>query len=1138
MKSGRFLALGALVLGALVLGACLSPPARAVTVDYYLWTGIGNGWKGGVTPPWDGTAALVFGHSVRNRVPLPGDVTVNSLHFLGEEEFEFFSGLPATLSINNGIGAEEASFAHVDFGANLSVQIVNNQAWHLGDNGSAILHGPLAGSGSMFFTGTGFPALILANLTGTPSTFSGNLFLDPWYAGSTPGMAPRLSVWGANSIGTGQITFGNGGTLTTHLGPTLPNNFVFNDGALLPGQTAHHSIAVRVWDAPGTTLAGNITLANDTVLVPLAAWSNKLDLQLPHHTGALPLPGPQSRHPLILAGAIGDDGNARSLKIAATPGLVIVTGTASTYSGGTVVDGTLVFGSNASVPSSGMIQVGKPLFSSGGYVGLGDVSPGAFATFLGKISPTSVGAVGVDTLPGQPIAVLQDAVNLALEGFDPYMNFGNGIRLGTATRAILRGSITPTSSNYYFGNGGGTLYVQSPLTDLYGMASELVMHSWNIAPLTLFVQAGPSNEGGPYYTGRTFVSASLLVFDTGFLPTGELWADGISQSVGSSYIGRTQQVDISTQGFLAKFRKANTWGIIGFDTQEGSEQTATYSDEIDLTGFHDGVFLGTATSAILSGNIIPSTIGNAYNAANSIRLTAARGGQLYVNSLIGDLNDGTTPVGTIIGPPSQSEVMGNGTVTLAASNTYTGGTTINNFGNITAVAGTSTAFGSGAITLAAQGGIVGLAAGAPGLELGNDFVFAPPGSRGTAKLSLVGANNFTLSGNISGPVATGMESAGTIQLALPIEVTLTGDNSGFSGYFEAINGRFHFDHNAATGLGAIRFIGAAGTATFNAGGTAANPVLYGLEGAGGTVVLPNGTNLTINLDHPHADYDFGGYIGGDDHTVTTASLTVTGSGGEGGTDFLYLYGSNQYSGGTLITGQSALGLGHASAAGSGPITIDTTDGGLALNAEVVLGNAITLTRGGLAGLGTFSPSAFNGAAGGPIVIGANNVVLAGIPGDHFVAGSLTFGLDTVFQAGGAYQWVLSNPEDPDAYSLLNISGTLDLSPLGAGQFLIAAETVDADGNEGESSGALVYGQNYSLKIISTTGGLIGFEASDFVLDVSNFQQGAIPANLFSLSADANSIYLNFVAVPEPSTWALMIVGAGFLGLAAWRRRRA
>jgi threonine dehydrogenase-like Zn-dependent dehydrogenase len=43
---------------------------------------------------------------------------------------------------------------------------------------------------------------------------------------------------------------------------------------------------------------------------------------------------------------------------------------------------------------------------------------------------------------------------------------------------------------------------------------------------------------------------------------------------------------------------------------------------------------------------------------------------------------------------------------------------------------------------------------------------------------------------------------------------------------------------------------------------------------------------------------------------------------------------------------------------------------------------------------------------------------------------------------------------------------------------------------------------------------------------------------FLVTQDATHLYLNFTAVPEPSTWALLVTGAGLIGLTALRRRRA
>ncbi len=1106
--------------------AVLALTARAQT--NYFWSGIGTGWQGQVTPTNSSTDELYFLNNVLPTIPMSGITTADNLIFADNDDY-VLSGT-TTLTLTNGFNifsTGSGGYNRVKFGSGITLDLTgSNSIWDSGYN-SVIISGKVTGANA-----TPLQLNLTSDNNGSSSFIFNNSSPANDYTGGTvinsvgTNGGGTVAFWNSTPFGatSGGVTITNGVYFAAHNTLTLANNFTVTS-------TSSNPWAFRNWDAP-LTLSGSITLASNAFFNSRYAFAA---LPASNNEGSYPIPGPLTRNPTIITGNVGEAAGGTMLTVSG-PGITILNPTtgSNTYTGGTTVFGTLIFASSNALPATGAVQVGSTNTNfASGYAGSADGAAGHFATFLSKLSPTSSGAVGIDTLPGFSTVVLGDNINLT--GFTTTAQ--DGIRLGTATSAFLTGTITPQGNNYHFGNGGGTLTVVSNLANITP-PSKVVLDDNSIVPLKLFLQ------GSNTYTGGTFANAGFIIFDgAAAIPaSGQLNPGGSSTSVGNSYIGYTDSTGTTPAAFLAKFNAGTTWGIIGFDTHPFNS-TVTISSPINLTGFNDGVYLGTATSAKLTGSITPSTVTNSYNTANTLRFTAGNGGTLTVNSP-------TSLSGAVkveIGTPaslSSSPAYSDGTVILDGNNIYSGGTTLHPDNGITLGLTNNNALGTGTLTIGTSTGVVGVAglqATTGGVVVPNAINFVNPNytTNSSASLAFTGSQSFELAGALtSGPI-TGQSTPANLILynSSPINVTLSGDNSGYFGSIQAFNGTLFLANNTgginnAAGRGPLSLESPSATVQFT--GSATNEVLYGLKGAAGSLVLPSNSNLTVYTDNANTlngGFEFGGVISG-----SGATLTVDGT--STNTEILYLYGNNTYNGGTSITGNGALGLGTGNSAGTGAITINAPQGGLVINTGVTLTNPIILTAGGLGGLGTFAPSKFNFVVGGPITIGANQKILPGIPGDNQkTPGTLTLQSNVIFANGGTYGWVLQDSTLSDGYSQLQITGNLDLTTISAASFTMQLYSVDAYGAPGYAN--LTLGQSYMLPFLHTTGTISGFSPTLFTFDVSKFAGGVIPTNQFSVSIDGTNqtLYLNFTAVPEPSTYALLGLGLGVVILPVLRRRK-
>ena len=274
-----------------------------------------------------------------------------------------------------------------------------------------------------------------------------------------------------------------------------------------------------------------------------------------------------------------------------------------------------------------------------------------------------------------------------------------------------------------------------------------------------------------------------------------------------------------------------------------------------------------------------------------------------------------------------------------------------------------------------------------------------------------------------------------------------------------------------------------------------NQTVASLASNGGTgSIVDNGTGagtdtLTINGS---ATTNFGLVI------AAGASRTVALTLAAGNTGTLGLSGANTYTGATTIsggklrltnaTGTSATGTGLVTLNGGPATTLSGTGfstGMLTVTAGSRLAPGVNTggTNGNFGGVGTLTV----GSTGGTTLTNAN----------------LDFDLaNTAATAGGTTN------------DLLTTGGTLALGTIGV--------TVN------ELNGALLTGTPYTL--ISGATSVTG--APNFT---TTYVGGTSYTANYSVNG-SNNLQVTFTAVPEPSTWAAMLLGVGLLGVARQRRR--
>jgi outer membrane autotransporter protein len=470
-----------------------------------------------------------------------------------------------------------------------------------------------------------------------------------------------------------------------------------------------------------------------------------------------------------------------------------------------------------------------------------------------------------------------------------------------------------------------------------------------------------------------------------------------------------------------------------------------------LINFNSAGNFGTGTIT-LNGGGLQWAVGNTTDISGQLAPLGAGGGTL-------DTNGNSVTLATPIGGPGGLTKQGLGTLTLTATNTYAGGTTVL-AGLINFAAANN--FGPGSITL--NGGGLQWAAGSSA-DISSKL--APLGAGGG--IFDTNGNNVTLASPISGAGGLTKQGDGTL--------ILSGINT-YSGGTTVNVGMLSVSSDANLGA-------ASGGLTLNAGAlqtTASftSPRAITVSGPGGGFLPAAGTTLTLT-----------GNIGG------------TGALGMAGPGTLVLTGTNSYTGGTIVAGgilqgntqslqgniannaavvfnQTTTGTYAGTMSGTGSLTLQ---GGGALNLTGT--NTYTGGTAVLAGKLSVNGSVAGNVAVGPAgMLGGNgtiggNVVNAGTLAPGNSIGVLTVNGSYVQAAGSTYQVEANAQGQADR---INVGGAAAIQG-GTVQVLAAAGS---------------YTNSTTYTIVRATGGVSGVYSGV----TSNFAF-LTP----SLSYDANDVFL-------------------------------
>ncbi len=676
---------------------------------------------------------------------------------------------------------------------------------------------------------------------------------------------------------------------------------------------------------------------------------------------------------LVVSGAIGEDGGSWSLTKTGT-GTLTLTG-ANSYSGGTTIDGgtivvapggsishsaaNLILGSTAGA-AGGLNITGGSVLADNAAIGFTADSSGSVVITGGTLTTTTdlaagFGGTGLLSISGSGVAIVGgtlyrgQAGTIALESGGT-LQIGTGGATGSlATDLINNGSLVFDRSNdsSYDGIISGT-----------GTVSKL-----GAGTLTF--------TGSNTYTGVTTISAGALQLGDG-LTTGSIAGDVVDNAtlIFNPAGDLTFSNAISGTGAVQKLGTA-VLTLSGNNTYSGGTQI-----NAGVLSLGSADALGTSGTISFGGGTLQFTGSNTTD--YSARFSTA-GSQAFV---LDTNSEAVALASALSGADSSLTKLGLGTLTISASNSYTGSTTINGgeaivgAGGAISHSGTSLFVGTGGntATLTISGGSVTDANAVVGSgDGGNGTVAVSDGTWITlGELVVGGAGTSVGTVTVSGGSVSNASATLGYDPAAQGSATVSGGLWTTSGNLTVGRdgtGVLTVSNSGSVIVGGTLARGDSGTINLESGGT----LQIGTGTTGGTL-LTNVTNSGSLVFDRSDNSEYAGVIDG------VGTVTKRGDG------TLTLTGINTYTGTTTISA-GALQLGNSGTTGS-------IAGNVVDNAALIFNPATDLSYAGSIsgtgsltklGAGTLTLTGSSSYSGGTLINGGSFNVAAGGVVSHAAA---------------------------------------------------------------------------------------------------------------------------------------------------------